>query len=234
MATISTLKTFLAKIEDLALADSTLFRGQRDDWDLLPKIARINPRYSALDDEKQMVASLRRQVRQFINHEPRNDCDLLALPQHHGMATRLLDWTRNPLAALFFAVAEPARKKTNAVVWFFQPEEADFVADFETIYPFSMGGTRIFVPNTVTAGIRVQSGFFSVHSRSWKLDRFVPLQRNRLMKSKLHKIEIAPRHFSDLRYMLDQCGINRASFFPDLDGLCQYLTWSHSKLEDEP
>lgn len=234
MATISTLQTFLTKIEDLGLDDSTLFRGQREDWDLLPKIARINPRHSALDDEKQMVASLRRQVRQFISYEPRDDWNLLALAQHHGMATRLLDWTRNPLAALFFAIAEPARKKTNAIIWFFQPEEVDFVDDFETKSPFSRGRTKIFVPNTVTVRIRVQSGFFSVHSRSRKTNEFVPLQRNRLLKSKLHKIEIAPKDFSDLRYMLDQCGINRASLFPDLDGLCEYLTWSHSKLEDEP
>ena len=150
------------------------------------------------------------------------------------MATRLLDWTQNPLAALFFAVEEPAKnKKKKAVLWCFKPDESDYVKDLEKESPFQSGRTKVFVPNSVTSRIRVQKGFFSVHKRSTKAGHFVPLQNHQRLKSKLHKIEIDPADFSQLRDTLDVCGVNRSSLFPDLDGLYKYLTWYYSKLEDE-
>ena len=235
MKSISTLQEYLDEIDIFGGDDTTLYRGQREDWDLIPKIARITPRSSTIEDEKNMVSSFHRQVQQYVSSPPQNDWDLLALAQHHGMATRLLDWSRNPLAALFFAIENPAKNKSkNAVVWCFNPESDDYVEDLDNTSPFKPGRTRVFVPNTVTSRIRVQSGYFSVHNKSRTVKKFVSLQSNKRLKNKLHKIEIKPNHFSDFRYMLDHCGINRASLFPDLDGLCNHLTWSNSTYDDEP
>jgi len=49
----------------------------------------------------------------------------------------------------------------------------------------------------------------------------------------MQKIVIANSDFADIRYYLDHFGVNRASLFPDLDGLCEYITWSHTRFTDE-
>jgi len=89
--------------------DSTvLYRGHgAQSFELKPKVGRVKPPEDSgrkTVNEPLMLELFRRQSPDRIDITTQTDWELLAIAQHHGMATRLLDWTRNPLAALYFAV----------------------------------------------------------------------------------------------------------------------------------
>jgi FRG domain len=231
--TINAFSDFVQFVETNCTDDTVLFRGQREDKPLLPKIARISLNGAITGIENKMVKEFKRQSIPFIEYQPNNEWDWLALMQHHGLATRLLDWSLNPLAGLWFSVAKPATQDNPGVVWVFNPSSQDFVDTSSSASPYKGKRTRVFQPNHVTRRIVSQSGWFTVHKYMEGENRFIPLERNKTYKKTLTKLTIPAESFSGIRYQLDRFGINSSSMFPSLDGLCENIQWLYSTLKDE-
>lgn len=107
------------------VSDLLWYRGQSDaSYYLLPSALRdtipiVNSRGFAIKDQKWSISSgdivvglrcekmlddFKRQAIRFLNIIPKNDFEWMFIAQHHGIPTRLLDWSLNPLVALFFAL----------------------------------------------------------------------------------------------------------------------------------
>lgn len=202
-----------------------LFRGQSEDWNLLPKLARVELKGEISKIEKIMINKFKRASTPFLEHAPESDWDTLALAQHHGLPTRLLDWSSSAIAALWFAVKDQPTKDYG-VVWLLKPEVDDYLEDLRD--PFSIKKSLIFRPRIVSRRISSQAGSFTVH----KIDDngfVVRLETHKEFSKKMTKIKIPSRIFSDIKYKLNILGVNSSTIFPDLVGLCQHLEWRYTK-----
>lgn len=238
---VTTIYEFLSYVEKIENDGLTLLRGQRDDWPLLPKLGRKHIRLGTerptptLDEkERKIIEEFRKKSTPFLDKLPKNDWELLAIAQHHGLPTRLLDWTTNPLVALWFVVRNgPGTriKRINGksifgIVWIFESKNEDIVNDASIdSSPYSIEKTMVYIPSHLSSRIAVQNSIFTVHKYIGLHDWFYKFESNIREKVKLHKIKIHIEFFEDFKKSLDVYGINDATMFPGLDGLARHIEW---------
>lgn len=202
-----------------------LYRGQNQDKTLLPKIARYQIR-NVEHTERQMLEDFQRRSIHLIDYHPASSWDWLALAQHHGMATRLLDWTENPLIALWFSMSPQTDINIYeySVVWGFIVPPEDIVNSTQDKDPFSGGENKVFKPNHITKRISSQFGWFTIHKSNAE-NRFVPFEVSKDYRDRLFKIKIESKCFAECKRRLHNFGINSASMYPDIDGLAKHVEW---------
>jgi FRG domain-containing protein len=234
--TIRSLDSYVKAVTEYTDRDDLLLRGhRRQSWELVPSLGRLKLRpgrdYPSV--ERALVDGFKRQSLPHVNRELKDEWDVLAMAQHHGLATRLLDWTANPLAALWFAVSAPAEDDEPGAVLLFVPFSVDYANKEEQPTPYNVGRTLFFQPSHLTPRIVAQQGWFSVHKWNKTSSAFSRLDKLRHYKSRIHRFLIPPECFHPLRSDLDRMAVNESTLFPDLVGLSQHLNWLNSVLPDE-
>jgi hypothetical protein len=231
---ITTLGEFIHIIEKYCDSDYILFRGQNSDWPLLPKLCRLQTRdASIIETERKMLEDFKRLSKPYLTKFPLNNWEWIALAQHHGLPTRLLDWSTNPLAALWFAVSQVCSSE-EGVVWIFFLEENHFLTpnQLSEIDPFEENEAKVFQPEISTIRIQSQSGWFTTQQFQ-QGKSFVAFDKLSKYSNSLLKLKIPKKAFSPLRFQLDRLGVNRSALFQDLDGIASYVEWVHSVGSDE-
>jgi hypothetical protein len=195
--------------------------------------------------ERHIIRNFRKYAhRSFIGDE--SLWNWLALAQHHGLPTRLLDWTYSPLVALHFATDDLSLYDVDAEVWAVSfaetnkrlpkplravldtegsdvftgemlSEVADSLKDFDDLAPESF--VLFLEPPSVDDRIVNQAALFSLMSSS----RGVLHEWLDEHPGAYRRIIIPAATKWEIRDKLDQANVNERVLFPGLDGLGRWL-----------
>lgn len=194
---------------------SVIYRGvSRNHYELIPKLGRLGVKGERLKwIEQVLIRRFKNEALPYLAYHPKSDWEWLSLAQHHGLPTRLLDWSHSGLVAVFFATEKD--DETDAAVYVYRLKYL-IPRGGEDRDPFKPeNSVRKFHPVHLTARIKAQSGVFTIHRTP-----------THATKSNLVIRLIIPAELkAAFRTMLFRYGVTHASLFPDLDGLCKHLQW---------
>lgn len=222
----------LSEIAEKYRLENWVFRGVPSvDYALVPTIGRPgvfknkNGSIRPFDEKAEDAALFRfiRESRPYLSLEPKEYLDWLSIAQHHGLPTRLMDWTESVFVAVYFAVKEGGfkideernRKVTDAVIYGMpRPDgvKENFKKDEDSKLcekPFA-----VFPPH-LSPRITAQRGLFTYHPNPE--EPYKPLG--------LKQWQIPSKRCVEIKTILSRAGFNEASLFPDIDGLSKHLGW---------
>jgi hypothetical protein len=230
-ATVNSFEDLTGLVQKFRKDGKWIFRGvSQSTHDLIPKIGRPESRkgkgggnnlpYDRLE-EKKMIREFVRSAGPYVKHIPASQLEWLALAQHHGMSTRLLDWSTSLLVAAYFAVKDTRSSASPPMIFCMRDVPPAPVDKHDCLD--ELDDVTLYYPPHISPRIPAQSGLFTVHRHPDQ--PFVPNSLVRIT------IGSSPLTF---KFNLNACGIHQASLFPDIDGLAAYQSWLYKWQEHLP
>ncbi len=193
-----------------------IYRGVSDvDFELVPKLGRL-PAFH--EHEKQILDHFVREAAAYEEGRTGDIWEQLAVAQHFGLPTRLLDWTENPLVAAFFACSQ-LTERDGALYCASISRRVDTASES----PFSVPSVGRYRPRHTSRRIVAQRGLFTVHSNPVQ-----PLRDEGNSSLQIRKVVITAKAKAQLIWDLSRVNVNSASLFPDLGGVAANIAWTYA------
>lgn len=262
---VQAIEDFVARISEIKAKHKavTWYRGHSQaSYRLVPTIGREH-RYNgkqitfSTQQERDLLHRFRRRIYPHVERIL-NEWEAMLLARHHALPTRILDWSRLPLVALYFAASQ--NQHIDGDVWaMVRVDDGDHDLDVLALSTASSGKSpfNIFDPTpksrrgVVADAIKIlhpfynsprivsQDGVFTLHSDPNRpLDEYAnrKFHDQSLDIAQLVRIPIPSNAKRTLVIQLDTFAINRRTVFPDLDGIAKHL-WEVETMwrgNDEP
>lgn len=234
---VPNLMTTVREIASQSPTGQVWFRGVKDvtTHKLVPSIGREHwfaGRQITFDrdGEERLLRRFRRFARQYEGRVL-DEWETLFLARHHGLPVRLMDWTANPLVALYMACEHHKNSGDsdlpNGCIWVLVPRENP-AGPLEALdandNPLDVCGVRLIDPMIVSPRMNVQGGIFTIQRDPWtSLDAYDEVPDDELDVAELIGYQVLGCHKAPRLKELNDLGINRRTLFPDYDGLAAGL-----------
>jgi len=219
------------------------FRGHADaSWSLLPSLYRD---HAVRDYGETHMDDFKLKAHPYlagVASEPATDWDWYFLMQHHGLPTRLLDWTEGALLGLYFAVRDSlntyadASKPPDACVWVLDPWSLNLKVAKKgdrILYPTEKpvrgylseateppASPIALLATLKSRRIAAQKGVFTLHGAHAR-----GLETYTALRPHLARIDIPWNAIDRIRRSLVRAGITETTVFPELPGLSRELLY---------